>query len=92
MFLSPTNGKIAPCFPCETSLFAIKYRAHSHKNAKKKGRKNAFLCSWFLQVQHYCYSNGNNNSVVIRARLHRDNLRIGYIKSEIDEHKYASII
>ena len=51
-----------------------------------------FYALGFSQVKHYCYSNGNNNSVVVRARLHRDNLRIGYIKSEIDEHKYASII
>lgn len=42
-------------------------------------------------MKHYCYSNGNNNSTVIRVRLQRDNLRIGYIKNEIDEHKYASI-
>lgn len=60
MFLSPTNGKIAPCFPCETSLFAIKYRAHSHKNAKKK--KDRKKCFFMLLV-----FNKYNITVIVMA-------------------------
>lgn len=43
MFLSPTNGKIAPCFPCENKSVCNKIQSSLTQECQKKGSEKCFF-------------------------------------------------
>ena len=43
MFLSPTNGKIAPCFPCKKKSVCNKIQSALTQECQKKGSEKCFF-------------------------------------------------